>query len=234
MIMPEKPKIVIVSTAHNEDGLKNTFEGLNKANIGKGTLVLVETPENCIKDPSENVHKKWIMGVNNFVASKKAVISSFEPNAIFEKRNRIIDSSNAISSISIGINLASEEIMAEIIKQKAKGRKKVVIVTGYSHGSRIADLLQAKGFKIEFIKALRPSPLLSKQLKYYFSKRRAITKGSGNYQKFGTTKTLKYTQLEKADLGRKIIETTKWKTPTTFRFGPKGKLVPVRNRAKKR
>lgn len=228
--MVKKPEIVVVSVAHRNKYVSETLEGLSKAGVGKGTLVLVETPESIIKNPNEVKADNWVQGINFFVADRKAHISSIEPENIVNVRSIAAGFRGMRSSIMIGTDLGAEDIMSEIIKQKAKGRKKVVVVTGGFHGSRIPDLLKAKGFNVKFIDATPSDYLSSSNITDHFSKRDALLRGYGQYQKSGEMKDIKHTQIKKMQGSMDMMKKIKWKMPATFRFGENGKLVPLKGR----
>lgn len=243
--MKKAPEIVVVSVLHHSDYLNRTIKGLNDAGINKDDLVLVESTEKQIRNPKiikSNGFRKWVANVNTFVSKKQGHISSFKPIEVHEAMNNIHEPLR--SSKSIGADRAAEMIMADVIRDKARKQKnKVIVVAGAVHTPRVIELLKWSGFNVKLIDTL---PSTSKPAyTRHFSKVTAIFQGKGEYTNFlGKKKNIKDTQLEKAASGkaefmRKMCDNTManrnpWTMPTTFRFGPKGKLIPLRSKARKR
>ena len=129
---------------------------------------------------------------------------------------------------TIGADLAAEEIMKEVIEEKLKGRKRVVIITGHAHGPRLSRMLRKK-YDVNFVAAVPPE--IIKKLSSLGSQRslRANILGKGKVVR--SKGNIKWS-LEPRD--RMIAQTalmdmkaTKWTMPNIYKK-EHGKLVLIK------
>lgn len=115
---------------HKDSFTRYSLAMLKQSKIGKGDLVLLEFVESGIKNPATMRDSKYIQSILDFIKSKGAHISSFEPEEIGRYRADAHTVANLSGKINksevIGTDLGAEEVMADVIQRKMGGQKKSI------------------------------------------------------------------------------------------------------------
>ena len=159
--MNRKPELAIISCVHTRTAINPTLENLRDAGVGENSLVMIEPQEPFIRDPSKIEHlgkRGWVVGILNFLKTRNARIVPLEPVEVRAKRmdhdkpledNRNLPPWLAFLGSGIseefndaGRDLAMEEILTDVIREKMKCEEKGVVVVGDLHGPRLYLLLK--------------------------------------------------------------------------------------------